>query len=619
MSTGVIIPGLDYPASSIVRPYPEPAALDAVQTTVGPITSAQPITIRSLALSSVRATSFADDWYNRLHIFPRSIDYGAVGSDTARQVTLWNAYFGNTTLTTIGIVNPDGITIAGPTLPRTLKPLAYVRHSAVATGDGPATIDSLLTYTTNRPDSIRVPLAGTRAHMWPFAPNWRESVTVDLSFRTDIITSRSGREQRRALRGTPRKSIGYKLTVDGTKLRIFNRAMAKWQDRPVVMGDPTRFVRLTETATTGVYSVTVTDTPMWLVDGASVVLGNQMLSVDTVVLDQVTFTSPVIDGGTVLRPTLQGMLAGSLAAQYPTSNVAEINVSFDVTPGSELPMVGDPGFDILNGREVFTRRFNWANGLDLTHDWPSEAVDFGFGRTAVFHPRAFGTITRKATFVQQGAEDMAALEMFYQRQKGQRGEFYMPSWLDDLPLKESVLAGTGNLVITGRDTFDAYDGDTVHRAVGLFFRDGRRVYRRVTGMFLDSGDTVLQCDRDFLTDIDPAELYRVSWLTASRLASDQFTQDWLSDGVAQTQLAIRTLEDLTPENPVADYDGAAQWVLEVWGERGFYGLDRLDYVVNIAYPAVWYIPEAWTFWESTQAGLRGLDYVVNVRYPGVAG
>lgn len=458
----------------------------------------------------------------------------------------------------------------------------------------------------------------TDYQLWPFFPNWREAVSVELSHRTDIITSRSGREQRRSLRSAPRKSLSYTLTVNEKRFRAFNRAMAKWQNRPVVMGDPTRSVGVTMVA--GQSSTTVYPVPAWLAEGVNVVLGDQqMLAVESIgPLGEIAFRTPAEVDGDTLRPALTGQLAASLSGEQPSDGVMEVSVQFDVTPGSEAANDGAPEMDVLNGREVFSRRFNWANGQDVTYSWPTETLDFGFGRTAITRPVQFGTATRKATFVQQGADDMVALEQFYQRQKGQRGEFYMPTGNDDLPLGRAVAAGTNTVVIGGRETFDAYEGDTVHRAIGVYLRDGRRIYRGIVDMYLDAGDTVLVCDRSFLVGFAAVDVSRVSWLTVSRLASDQFTQEWLTSTVAQTQLAVATLEALPAENPIPDYDGAAQWVIENWGyEAGLRVFGELDYLVNIAYPAVWFIPEAWTAWNSTQRGLAGLDYVVNVRMPEV--
>lgn len=460
-------------------------------------------------------------------------------------------------------------------------------------------------------------IPGLDAHLWPFEPNWRESVTVQQEFRTDVITSRSGREQRRALRSTPRKSLDYKLTGNHDKLRAFNRVMAKWQDSPVVMADPTRFIRVLFDGAT----VTLCDVPRWITAGANVVLDNrEMLTVDSVSeLGVVTFTAPPQQAGTTLRPALQGALAPSLGGTYATDSVAEFSISFDVTPASESYAPAGPGYDLLNGREVFVRKFNWANGLNVTHSWPTEIVDTGYGRIATFHPIDFGTITRQATFLQQGADDMVALEDFFVRQRGQQGEFYMPSGSDDITLLEPIAEGTSNIVTAGTETFDAYDSDTVHKAVTLFMRDGRRIHRSVVGMFTENGNTVLQCSEDFLTDISPAEVLRISWLTCNRLASDQFQQEWLTDSVAQTKLSIKTLEDLPTENPITALDGGAQWFLEVWGDRWLGLLDDLDRVVNIEYPAIWHVPESWVTWESTQEALCGLDYIVNVRYPTIVG
>lgn len=448
----------------------------------------------------------------------------------------------------------------------------------------------------------------------PLTPNWRQSVTVEFAFRTDVMTSRSGREQRRALRGTPRKSVSYSTTVSAAELRKFQRFMATQQNQPLELADPTRSAPVTVTGT----SATVYPVPEWLIAGAKVVLGDQVLTVIYISdIGETTFNIDPIAGPTRIRPALSGQLGQSVSATMPTNGVAIISVAFDVTPGSEHPNTGLPGIHVFAGREVFTRRCNWASAQDLTYDWSIDTLDFGFGKTAISRPIDFGTVTRKATFVQQGPADMLDLEQFFQRQKGQQGEFYMPTGQNDLPLLEPALAGSQSIKTAGTEVFEAYTGDTVYQAIAIFFHDDRIVFRHVDSLSTSGSDTVLLLDRPFATDITLESVSKISWLTCSRFASDQFTQEWLSDGVAQSQLAVTTLEDLPVEGALPYYDGAAEWLLETWGPAALTILDEFDYLVNIAYPAVWFIPEARVAWRTAQAGINGLDYLVNVAYPGV--
>lgn len=463
-------------------------------------------------------------------------------------------------------------------------------------------------------------------YMWPFLPNWVKSVSVTDSFRTDIYTSRSGREQRRALRSTPRKSVEFETLLYGDLLRRFDRAMARWQDQTVVMGDPTRSVRLVTGAASGATVLRVEALPYWLAVGERLVLQDgedlRLATVSAIaeVPKEITLTAALTASVGIdarLRPALKGTLAPTLRAQFPTNAAATVDVQFDVDPGSETAWVNDPGYDLLSGREVLAKKFNWANGMSVEHAWSAEQVDFGFGRIANFHPVKFGTATRQAVFVGMGQDDVHDLESFWLRAKGQRGEFYMPSGTGDMTLAATAATGSDVLVIEGTETYDDYADDAVYKAIALIFTDGRRVYRDVVDISVAGSTSLIQVERPFLTDVAPADLFRISWMTVSRFASDQFTQEWLTTQVAQTQLAIRTLENLPTEAPVATIDGAAQWILEVWGDIGADMMDRLNIFTNIDYPAVFFSELGWSNTYFSAPGRDGLDWLVNYRYPEV--
>lgn len=461
--------------------------------------------------------------------------------------------------------------------------------------------------------------------VWPFSPNWRSPVEVTQEFRTDITTSRRGQEQRRSLRSTPRKTVKYSLMVARDDLRAFGRTVAREQNASVALPDPVRKTYITDLWSAHPKRADVPlPLPPWLAAGQTVIVdsGDQRseMVVDTVSpLGEVYFTENVSEWflHATIRLGLVGLLDGALRSVMPTSAVTEVSVTFSVDPGTEVVVGNDEVYDILAGREVFTRRFNWANGLDLTHQWDTEQVDFGHGRRQTYRPIDFSTTLRKATFVQQGPQDVYALESFFWRNRGQRGEFYVPSGLNDLPLAAVTLEGSANLTVIGTETYDTFHNNSVYRAISIHMDDGRRIYRRVVGMFVSGSDTVLQCDRSFLTDIDPERVIRVSWLLVYRLASDQFTQQWLTDGVAQTSLAMQSMEDLPAEDAIPDLDGAGQWLLEGLGEAWFTVFDEFHYAVNIAYPAVHYWELGWCNWHSTDESRRTLNWVVNRRYPAI--
>jgi hypothetical protein len=467
--------------------------------------------------------------------------------------------------------------------------------------------------------------AGTTVLLWPFIPNWSSPPQVVQEYRTDIFRSRSGREQRRAQRSTPRKSVEYRFLIHQDSMRSFDRTMRKWQNKPVVIGDPTRKTLTSAALPSGATTVTLRDVPSWIAVGEELWLydgADMALAVVGAIepLNTITFTAPAArnwPAWTVVRPRLKGQISASMRATFGTNALAAVEFRIDVDPGSERLFADDEVVDVLNGREVLARKGNWGESRPVTYNWGTEDVDFGYGRVARFRPILQPSQVTQITYVTEGAGDTLKLDSFFWRNKGQQGEFYLPSDRNDLPIAAPIVAGNSNIRVAGTEVFDTYNDDEIYTSIAIFLRDGRRLYRRIVDMFVDGGDTVLQTHDNFLVTIDPSEVSRISWMTVCRFASDQFTQEWLTDRVMQTQLSFQTLPDLPVERPVMpELDGAAKWVLEVWGaEAGGKIMDSTDYMVNIAYPATHYIPEAWVFWQTTQAAIDSLDYLINVRYP----
>lgn len=606
MSVGFIIDGFLFGATpglaanvpgDHILPQGERGLANGAEKVSGPLTENRPVEILSVAKTGRRAASFLNDWYNRIHVTPRVLDLGAVTGGTTRSATVWNAYLSASPLDGISEVGADALNLTGVTTPRTFKPLEYVVLSVSPEEEGPPTIDTTYTFDFDgRTDFVTLGVVGRRARLWPFEPNWRNAVDVDLEYRTDILAARNGREQRRALRKAPRRQIGFAVTIGQSEMRTFHQVMTRWQSRPWLLADPTRSVACPDGAPSGSTQIAVDALPAWLTEGQTVVLGDAtVMAVSSIDADQMLLTldaelSETVPAGAALRPAVSGLLSGATRARHPSSGATEFNLTFSVDPGSEAEDAASPGIQIHGGREVLALKPNWGESVESEYVWEPEQIDFGFGRIESYNPIAFGTMIRRASYVQQTAEDVAEVQQFFARRRGQAGEFMMPTWLNDLPPKFDLVEGTNFIRVEGTEVAVAYADDPIYQAVAVILHDGRRIYRTLTGLTtvadLDGTDTVLSCDGEWLSDMAVDEIAMISWLPVVRFAADQLTVEWLTNEVAQTSLAMKTLEALDAEDPIPAYDGAGQWLLEVAGLGYLTAFDTLDWIVNHRYPEI---------------------------------
>lgn len=531
--------------------------LDGEFVTVGSFTDTQPLElVLNPARSGVRLPTFFDDYYNRVYFLPPQLNFGAVSSTVERDVVVWNANLAEVILTGVTMTNAEGIAISdGPGPPYTFEPLGLATYSILAGTSGPASINAVITYTFDT-EVFDLELYGTRAKVSPLVPNWRKSYTVDYAFKTEILTSRSGKEQRRALRYRPRKKITFEATPTFDQFRVANRLLASWHNNTIILPELPRQAHLAVAMAAGGSIATLTeDAPYWLVAGSTVVFSHanyyETRTVDQVAGSQVTFTGssgtawPV---GTKLHSGVAGRLAASIKSKRQTNAVAETTVEMDVTPGTEPEIALAAAPETFNGRELFMTKPNWISEPDITYESMREEVDYDRGRIGVFTPVDFTARTTKWTFLGKNFAEADALRQFFERQKGQRGEFYTPSWEPDIQIGPISPAGTRSLRIYGTDFADGYAGSTVHKAVVVFMRDGSTILRVVEDIFsvddADGQDSVIQTGENFPVEVSPATVRMISWLLVNRHATDTLTMEWVTNAVAQCQFTFRTLEDL---------------------------------------------------------------------------
>lgn len=387
--------------------------------------------------------------------------------------------------------------------------------------------------------------------LWPAAPNWRESVSEIHEWRTEIITSRSGREQRRALRQSPRLSFEYTAMLAGDRYQVWSRALSYRQADSFLAAHPAESVMLVTPVTSPVLTFTVDSAPPWLVAGALCVLSRgmdielvQVSTISSLLVTLTTATAASFRAGSRLHPAVTCRAADVISTRAQTNTVSEVSARLDVDPGFNPSL--DPGSvgTVLNGREVFTKKPNWAESPSIDFEAFVEKLDFGFGRRAYSSPRDFRTRATRATYVGRTAAEARAVIQFVTRMRGQQGEFYMPSLTADLPAV-SLTGGSSTMTLPGANWHLMYGTDTVFRAVAVRLNDGTLYLNRISSWANVGGNSRATMASAWPVTIAASAIRSISWCPVCRLASDSITIEWLSGAVAQFVLPVRTLEDLT--------------------------------------------------------------------------
>ena len=510
----------------------------------------QPTIMLSERRKGYRSRAFFDDFYNRVYLLPGVIDFRAVAGRARRTFRVWNAWLRYTTLAQVIREAVDSTSISGPEAPTVYAPLELREYEASVDADGPAQFLANYRFVFDTGEMPGLQLLGERARRLPFGVNWREPYQISFEFKTDILTSRSGREQRRATRQSARKAVSYKTMATRAGVRQFNQHMVTWQNRVIIMPEETTFVSTTTPTLAGNSVLVVEAVPHWLRVGTTVYLRSadvEMVGqVEQIVGDSIRLSVAVerdMPAGARVMVALYGRLGTELSSTRETNTVFQTDIDFQVNPASEQERILPPAPMVLNGRPVLLMKPNWSRRPNVSYIQTRETVDYGVGRTEVFTPIDF--TTRQTQYLFSGTA--AKLEEFVEhfiRMRGAAGEFYYPTWEPDFPQPSPIIAGTRGLEFEGSDIYDAYAGDSVYRGVMVVLKDGRRflnTLREEIG-FAD-GRTILTMRDNWPASVQPVEIEMISWLLVNRFAGDKLTFEWLTREVGQVQATFRTLED----------------------------------------------------------------------------
>ncbi len=185
-----------------------------------------PVSLISKVYGGGLMRSFFDDYYNRLYFLPSSLNLGAISTQVTRDFRVWNSYRKTVQLTDVVLTNGEGLGLTGVNIPDEFLPLGLKTYTVVAGTAGPPDVDATFTFTFDAPEVFHYHVTGTRAKVSPLLPNWSSAYTVEYAYKTDMFVSRSGREQRRALRTSPRKKIAFNASPHGSAFRALNDLMA---------------------------------------------------------------------------------------------------------------------------------------------------------------------------------------------------------------------------------------------------------------------------------------------------------------------------------------------------------------------------------------------------------
>lgn len=490
---------------------------------------------------------FGNDWYFRIHILPNALDLGNLVSTQSRTVSLWNAFLAPVAYNALETSGLDGITLvppAGVTPPTTLAELQFITYGLTIDLSGPPTVNASLTFTIGT-DEYVVPITGRRVVLMPFGPNWSSGVEETLTFQTAVSRSWDGTEQRRSLRRTPRRRMGYTAVLSRSEVQRLDNLLYGWQGRLYAVplwAEPTS---LQSSVSLGGDTLTIETANKTFAAGGLLALYlnsgvSEVREILSVTGSTVVLRSPVTrfwDAGTRVYPAMVAALATDVTARRLTESVVETSLSFDAEPSSnKYPFTAGPNPASYQGEELYLHYANWAGGIETTWTTDRLNVDQNSGQFRLVSRSGYSTPTKSHNWTLNGHAQIADFREWLQRREGRAKPFYAPTGYVDFTLAAPAGLNDNAIDVLAND-YDLFSpAASLRRDIAIQLKNGTTITRRITAANPNPDTSVkLQLDAIVGVPFTQADVKRISLLQFYRLASDEISFRWLAEGVAQVQ------------------------------------------------------------------------------------
>lgn len=387
---------------------------------------------------------------------------------------------------------------------------------------------------------------------WLVEPNWQEGVTETLEWKTDVLPSPTGAEQRIARRLSPRRTFEFSILVGNNDRQRFENALfiagaAEWA-MPVFADVAVLGVDHPAGAT----HITVPTVGRDFTVGGSVLLMSGLgLSADVglvlvtgISVSAITLATPLPvtwPAGSCVYPMRPAVLTDPPALTRYTGNLSSAQIRFRVTEHN-ANSDNVQALPTYRNHPVLEPTSDWSEQVTGQYLRMLQELDNGSGvpvRTDTAR-RAF--LMMNHHWVSVGREQQAALRRLFYYLRGRQRAIWVSSGCNDF----TPVSGLENGVIHVEYAAFAELGVVNGRCdLRIHLVDGSSLYRRIIGVAVVSYAVErLVLDGDHIT-VALEQIVSISYLTLCRQESDSVAWQHITDadGLATISTTFRGIRD----------------------------------------------------------------------------
>lgn len=517
-----------------------------------PLVNNLPIAEPEYAFSGVTAPSFLDDYYFRVHARPTRIDLGNVVSTQTTTVRVWNAWLEPRVLLGVAGIE-EGVILSGqPSPPMNFGGLQELEWQLAVTPDGQPVLDTVLQWGFDNGDIAGIRVTANRIIAWSFAPDWADGVVETLEWLTDVLTSETAVEQRRALRLAPRREFEAKMYVEGSDRQLLDMLLYGWGSRVWALPIWHEIQQLQGDLALGAQRINcATQFLDFEAGGLAMLRGESAFdfevvevgTLDAAGLNLARPTQRAWARGSRLYPVRPAQLLESPALTRLTDQAVAMDVRFRLSSPSNWPAVLPA--TLYRGYPVLEQRPEESEDLTSSFERLTQLFDSGLSMPLV-------STTSRALPVQgwrwleEGRAARAALRSLLYGLRGRQVPVWVPTHADDLQLVATIASASLTFDVANIAYTRFGQSRPGRRDIRIELVNGTVFHRRITGSTELAGNIErLAIDSALGQTVEPSQVSRISWMVLSRGNSDRVEIEHQTDseGVASCALTFRGVRD----------------------------------------------------------------------------
>jgi hypothetical protein len=491
------------------------------------------------------AGAYFYDYYFHIHVTPQILALGAILNQLTRTIEVWNAFFVSNTLNSIvSSGNTAGINLTGPAAPQVVGPLGTLVYSVGVQPVGPVSVNATYTFSFSNLAVGSALITGTRSVLFGLRPNWDQGFKERLEWKTDVLFSRAGVEQRMALRQIPRRWFEFTINAYENEYGIFDSLVAGWQSR--IYSVPVWSDRQFLTAVLAAGSTVVPCKTQYydFIVGNTVIIGTdarhlEAAQVQSIASDGVTLTQGTQNTwspGAFVVPAHQARLQLSTQGTKPTAQLAMYPLQFQLQDQSNVVAVDDS--TMFQGIPVCLFVPDRSPDLPVTYERKAVMLDYDIGIQEVDDAPARPFITRTHEFLWGSRAEIWAFRAWLHAKQGQLNSFWMPVYERSFEVQQDITSASANISVLSQEFSVLESGLAGRGAIAILTVDGVWHFQTVTSIQATTNPEVeaMNLGGSFGTLISVASIRIACWLEKLRLGADSAELYWETDNIVRSSL-----------------------------------------------------------------------------------